>query len=99
MIKDIYRLADIYGVAKDVYIASLLCSSENKMFEEIIKLLPYCEKIEKLNGVCMKCGSKLGSYSFYIKGNKDHEIEIGGEDNYQIRCKECYDLGVWTNEV
>ena len=35
-----------------------------KSFEEAIKILKYKDKIKKLNGVCIYCGSELGNYSF-----------------------------------
>jgi len=89
MIKDVYKIADLFGDMMDVYYAGLLASSDNIVFEEVAKLLPYCETIIKLNGVCMECGSQLGNYSFHT-GTKTSDIEVG-DTVYKVLCKKCRD--------
>lgn len=81
-------------VHPDIYFAGLLATSENTLFEEAIKILPYCDEIIKLNGVCMgidntPCGSQLGNYSGYFGKNKLGQIEVG-DKLYKCLCKECY---------
>ena len=72
----------------DVYFGGLLASSECKLFYEAIKILPYADKIEKLNGVCMDCGSELGNYSF-ADFDKKEEIVVG-DSKYKCLCAKCY---------
>ena len=72
----------------DVYYGGLLASSECKLFDETIKILPYADKIKKLNGVCVDCGSELGNYSF-ADFDKKEEIVVG-DSKYKCLCSECY---------
>ena len=65
-----------------------MASSECKLFYEAIKILPYADKIEKLNGVCMDCGSELGNYSF-ADFDKKEEIVVG-DSKYKCLCAKCY---------
>lgn len=92
MIKNCKRLFEIYkknSLVKNIYFAGLLASSENKLFNETIEILPYCDKIKKLNGVCTNCGSEEGNFSVYIgKTEKEGDILVGDND-YVCRCFEC----------
>jgi thymidine kinase len=73
----------------DVYYGGLLATSECKLFDEAIKILPYADKIKKLNGICVDCGSELGNYSF-ADFEKKEEIVVG-DAKYKCLCKKCYD--------
>ena len=72
----------------DVYFGGLIADSDAKMFDEAIEILPLCDEIEKLNGVCTECGSMLGNYSYY-KGTKSSQIEVG-DAKYECVCGKCY---------
>ena len=58
------------------------------MFDEAIQILPLCDEIEKLNGVCTKCGSMLGNYSYHL-GIKENQIEVG-DVKYECVCGKCF---------
>lgn len=79
----------------DIYFAGLLASSENKLFNETISILPYCDEIFKLNGVCVGiddkgCGSQHGNYSGYFgKAEKTSDILVG-DKAYRCLCRKCY---------
>lgn len=90
MIKDCWRLAKKYGASKFIYLAGLMSSSENALFDEVAKFLPYCDEIVKLNGVCMDCGSQLGNYSYYIGSEKKAAILVG-DSEYLCLCQKCRD--------
>lgn len=75
---------------KDVYISALHATSESEMFEEIIKVIPFCENIMKLNAICTKCGSELGNYTFFKEGKKTEKVVVGGLDAYTALCQQCY---------
>ena len=89
MIKNCSLLAKKCSSSNDVYFAGLLATSENEVFPEVTALLPYCDEIMKLNGVCMECGSQIGNYSLYKGGTKTQTIEVG-DNKYMCVCKECY---------
>lgn len=73
----------------DVYFGGLLATSECELFEETIKILPYCDKIKKLNAVCMECGSELASYSF-ADFKKTSDVVVG-DTKYKCLCQKCYE--------
>ena len=73
----------------DVYFGGLLATSECQLTTEAVMILPYCDKIKKLNAVCMDCGSELGSYSF-AEFEKTSEVVVG-DSKYVCLCQDCYD--------
>ena len=77
----------------DDYYGGLLASSECKLFDETIKILPYADKIKKLNGVCVDCGSELGNYSF-ADFDKKEEIVVG-DAKYKCLCAKCYQRNIF----
>lgn len=96
MIKNCDFICKYLNVAKpDIYFAGLLATSENELFDEAIKILPYCDNIIKLNGVCMGlndnevCGNQLGNYSGYFGNTKKGQIEVG-DTLYRCLCRDCY---------
>lgn len=89
MIKNCARLALESPREQDVYFAGLLATSECTLFAETIALLPYCDSIIKLNGVCTQCGSQNGNYSYYRLGKKTSDIVVGNEE-YTCLCRDCY---------
>ena len=80
-----------YKGKQEIYFAGLLSTSENQLFDEAITLLPYCENIIKLNGVCMECGDDNANYSMYKGDSKTQKIIVGDEDKYECVCKACYE--------
>ncbi|MBQ9631282.1 MAG: hypothetical protein IJR49_06830 [Treponema sp.] len=89
MIKGCNILAEESNSEKDLYFAGLLATSECALFEEAVKLLPYCDSIIKLNGVCTQCGNQFGNYSYYKQGKKTSDIVVG-DSEYTCLCRDCY---------
>lgn len=89
MIKNCWRLALASRADQDIYFAGLLATSESDLFEEARLLLPYCDSIIKLNGVCTQCGSQFGNYSYYKQGKKTSAIVVG-DNEYTCLCRDCY---------
>ena len=91
MIPGAHRLC--YQNEYDVYFGGLLADSDCNLFEETIQILPFCEKIKKLNSVCMgfdlKGCDKEANYSVYLGGAKDQILV--GDRCYACMCAECYD--------
>lgn len=73
----------------DIFFAGLLATSENQLFGETIEIMPYCDEIIKLNGICEYCGSEHGNYSLYLAGEKKEAIVVGDHD-YKCVCRKCY---------
>lgn len=73
----------------DVYFAGLLADSDAKTWPEAEMILPYCDEIIKLNGVCTECGSQHANYSYYKAGIKKDRLTVGDE-SYTCLCRRCY---------
>lgn len=89
MIKNCVLLAKGCRTDQDIYFAGLLATSECVMFGEAVQLMPYCDSIMKLNGVCTQCGSQIGNYSYYKQGKKTSDIVVG-DSEYTCLCRDCY---------
>jgi thymidine kinase len=90
MIKDAYMFATNF-YDKNVYFAGLMITSENTVFPEAIKLLPYVEYIDKENAICMKCG-KPANFSFYNGDDKKSTVKVDSQNNkYSCLCYKCYE--------
>lgn len=76
---------------KTVVIAGLNGTSEQKPFQPILDLIPIAEEIIKLNSVCMKCGSDYGTFTSYKGNDKDSDIKVGDEHEYEALCRICLD--------
>lgn len=76
---------------KKIIISALNADFNKKMFPEIVSLIPYCDTIDKMNAVCLECGSDYGNYSIYTGEdvNKDEIIKIGGKESYKVVCFNC----------
>jgi thymidine kinase len=61
---------------------------ERKIFKPICDIIPYCEKITKLDSVC-NCGNKA-AFSKKIHGDMNVTVDIGGSDKYLPVCRQCY---------
>ena len=66
-------LKGLQGSNPDIFFVGLLASSECEVFPEVVKLLPRCDEIIKLNAVCMECGTYPANYSYYC-GMKRNQI-------------------------
>lgn len=75
---------------KNIIISGLSASSECEMFDNIVQSIPFCDKILKLNAVCVECGSEFGSYTHYTAGWKKDKICVGDAKSYSALCAKCY---------
>lgn len=90
MIPDIHKIC--FQNKFDVYFGGLLATSDCQLFPETIKILPYCDKIKKLNGVCMNCGNEVANYSF-ATFRKTEDVVVGDE-KYKCLCQKCFTKAV-----
>ena len=76
---------DIVSFAEN---AALCGTSFRKPFNDVLDLVPKCEKIKQLNAICKICYYKA---SFSLRTCVDDNVElIGGEDLYMPVCRECF---------
>lgn len=84
---DVNNLA-LNGVT--VILSGLSGTSEREPFDAIQQLIPHAEEITKLNAVCKICGSDYGSFSYFLNGDKDEDVKVGGSELYTALCRVCY---------
>lgn len=78
-------LTSLYKQGKTIYVSSLQLSSAGESFDEITKMMPYATRIEICPAVCF-CG-KDAYYTIRLN-NEEKKIMVGGQDDYEPRCKE-----------
>ncbi|QPX65308.1 putative thymidine kinase [Campylobacter phage F372] len=71
------------NISKNWVLCGLNINYESKLFENIINILPYADRIYKLSSICEKCGSEYGNHNISNTG----EICVG--DDYTILCSTC----------
>ena len=76
------------NLRKQVCISGLDGDFKREPFQNIIKLIPYAEHVEKLFARCEVCSCKA-SFSKKLSKNND-KIQVGGKELYQPRCREHY---------
>ncbi len=62
-------------------------------FGHVHELIPKCEKVKKLNAVCMLCGADAAftrRITSVHAGSVNTVIDPGGSDKYQPVCRKCY---------
>lgn len=79
----------IQGKGKHLILCGLNGTSEQKPFESVSCVLPYADNITKLNAICTKCGSELGSYTKYIGSEKKTGKVLIGDEVYTAVCENC----------
>lgn len=80
-------LLNVYN--KHIYIAALNGDFERKPFEQISKLIPEADVIEKLHAICSGCKDGTNaSFSFRVTNEKDRILI--GSNNYTPLCRKCY---------
>lgn len=78
---------------KDVVIIGLDGDYNRKPFGEILNLIPYANKITKLNSMCKACNDgTLAPFTFLKKSNSGikNQILVGGSDLYIPVCRKHY---------
>ncbi|ATZ16968.1 thymidine kinase [Williamsoniiplasma luminosum] len=63
-------------------------------FQNVDRLLPMAEFVDKLTAICHKCGNFANRTQRLVNGNyakkSDQLILVDGQDSYEARCRNCY---------
>ena len=74
---------------KIVYICGLDGDFKRNKFGDLLELIPYCDKINKLTSLCSQCkNGKKGIFSCRI--TRETSQVVIGSDNYKPLCRSCY---------
>ena len=74
---------------KVVYICGLDGDFKRQRFGEILELIPYCDKITKLQSLCSICRNGKNAIFSHRLSQESSQIVIGS-DNYVPLCRTCY---------
>ncbi len=74
---------------KKVICDGLDADSNRENFGLIHTLIPKCEKVDKLNAVCMLCGDNA-AFTMRTGASGADIVDIGGADKYQPVCRRCF---------
>lgn len=82
---------------KKVIGAGLDLDFKEEPFGHMPELLCYANKVDKLTAVCMKCGSEYGLRTQRLINGEPADVSspqimIGGDETYEARCLDCYEL-------
>lgn len=85
---DLLEFIDKYESTKDIRVYGLDGDYKRKPFGQILDIIPYCDTIEKLRGVCV-CGFR----SIHSKRVTEHKEQfLLDETAYVPACRICYNL-------
>ena len=72
-----------------VIVASLIGNYKRERFNDILNLIPKCEKVTMINAICVKCFNETASFSKRIVNSTELEL-IGGSESYIAVCRKCF---------
>ena len=73
-----------------VYVCGLDGDYTRSAFGEFLNLIPYSDKIVKLNALCVRCRNGTDAPFTYRCCENDNQIMIGAAESYIPVCRECY---------
>ncbi len=89
---DIFDIVlDIVEVSKKkVFITGLDGDFRRQLFGDLLRLIPFCDKVNKCQALCALCKDGTPAiHSLRIVEN-DAQVLIGSSDIYKPVCRECY---------
>jgi thymidine kinase len=75
-----------------VIVASLVGNYFRTGFNDILNLIPKCEKITMLTAVCMRCFEEGATFTQMTRKDvvRDGRELVGGPESYIAVCRKCY---------
>ena len=74
---------------KKVYVYGLDGDFKRNKFGSITDLIPFCDSVQKLRGICGEC-FRPSLFSRRITNDMETQIVVGSEDKYVPLCRTCY---------
>lgn len=76
--------------SKHVIVVGLDGDSERRPFGDILKLVPYCDSVEKITSLCSECGDGTPALFSYRCTNQSEQVVVGAENMYKPLCRKHY---------
>lgn len=91
---------------KYVIVAGLNLDFRAVPFGPMPTLLALADTVTKLSAICIRCGKEAFFTQRLVNGRpakyNDPLVQIGAEDSYQARCRNCYSIdrkSVWQSSL
>lgn len=75
---------------KHVIVVGLDGDSERRPFGQILRLVPYCDKITKITSFCSKCGDGTPALFTHRKTDEQSVISVGTSNQYEPLCRKHF---------
>jgi thymidine kinase len=75
---------------KHVICVGLDGDSERRPFGDILKLIPYCDSIEKITSLCSECSDGTPALFSYRSFETEDQVAVGAESMYKPLCRKHY---------
>ena len=87
----------LMSAGKKIVGAGLDLDFKGEPFGYMPELLCLADRVDKLTAICMKCGSEYGIRTQRLINGEPADknsplIMIGGDETYEARCLDCYEL-------
>jgi thymidine kinase len=85
-----FALQAVEEDGKHLIVVGLDGDSERKPFGDILKLIPYCDNVEKITSLCAECGDGTPALFSYRSVNIKEQVAVGAESMYKPLCRKHY---------
>lgn len=94
-------ICTLVDAGKKVIVAGLNLDFRSMPFDSIPTLLAIADSVTKLSAICTKCNEDAHFSQRLVNGKPakfdDPIIQIGAEESYQARCRNCYEIDKQPN--
>lgn len=81
-----------------IYAAGLHTTSDNKLWPNIVSILPHVDDTIYCHAICVMCGDDKASKTKAICSLPKNGILIGADESYAATCSNCHDKDI-TKEI
>jgi len=94
---------ELNKINKKIIASGLDLDFKAEPFGSMPELLCIADRVDKLTAICMKCGSEYGNRTQRLINGKPADrnsplIMIGGDESYEARCINCYEINDSQNK-
>ncbi len=88
---------------KKVIGAGLDIDFAGRPFGAMPHLMAIADEVDKIKAICIRCGGKAYISQRLVNGkpasSTDQQIEVGGVERYEARCRRCWELSDMPNQA
>lgn len=87
-----FALSAVEDYHKEVVVVGLDGDYDRKPFGQILDLIPYCDSVQKLTALCIRCGNGTPAL-FSSRNGGGPQVMIGAADLYEPVCRKHFSRG------